>query len=266
MTFPIHHLEMICRGCVVRVKLNDMPFMHLRAPGPDAEWFAPPINPYLVGEGNVIEVEVSPLSEGGDLASAEVELAVRKYGKGEAVAPGQGPVVIAVAIHDELRERIRQARENEEELEIPQTFFESFDNEGPSFSEELLEGEPFTDEGALRDYAIRLRDLALAKDASGLLAEMEPKIQAFMAAYDEPREPFVESLGAGLREEFLPAGIDGDFGRDDVMLTPACGGRIWSLQRPGGAPLLQTRPDDAGNTMQHEILVGPREGTLKVVR
>jgi hypothetical protein len=265
MTHPIHHLEIICRGCEVRVKLNDMPIARLRAPGPDAEHFAPPINPYLVGEENVIEIEVAPLAEGDDLGKAEIDLAVRKFAKGEAVAPGQGPAVLEVAIHDELRERIREAQENDTELDLPQTFYQSFDNEGPSFSEELLESTPFTDESALRDYAIHLRDLAAQKDADGLIAEMEPKIQAFMAAYDEPREPFYESLLSGLRDEFLPAGIDADFGRDDVMLAPACGGRLWNLTRRG-APLLQTRPDENGNTMQHDILVAPRDGALKVVR
>jgi hypothetical protein len=270
MGTPIHHLEVICLGCEVRLKLNDLPLMRLVAPGPDAEWYAPPINPYLVGEGNVVELEVRPLLDADgnpiDLGRARIELGVRKFEKGDAVAPGTGTPVLDVNVHEELQQRIAEAKERDEELEMPQSFFHVFDNEGPSFSAELMESEPFTDENALRDYAIRLRDLAAARDADALLAEMEPKIQAYMVAYEEPRELFVESLGTGLRTEFLQANVITDFAKGDVELESCCGGRIWHLKRPGGAPLLQTAPDDAGNTMQFEIYAGPRDGAPRVVR
>ena len=36
MGHPIHHLEVICLGCEVRLKLNDVPLMRLVSPGPDS--------------------------------------------------------------------------------------------------------------------------------------------------------------------------------------------------------------------------------------
>ena len=280
---PLHHLETICQGCRVRVRLNDMPIADRVADDPDqAEWYAPPVNLYLVGRDNVIEVAVEPLEEVEDprdaLEDAEIEIAVRFVGKGEAIAPGAAPSVIEVAVHEELRDRIRASRERqarietegleeEEIFEIPQTFFLLFDNEGPDFSDELSDAEPFDDEEALRDLALRIRDLAVAGDAAGLVAEMEPKLEAFARAYEEPRDMFHDDLLEGLRGEFLPAGIQADFERHDVVLEPCCGGRIWGLFRPGRRPLLQTPPDDEGGTMQIDVFVAPRDGgALRIVR
>lgn len=269
MGHPIYHLDIICERCEVRVALNDMPIARLRAVT-EAEWFAPPVNPYLVGSENMVEIEVHPVispdGEPIDLAQALVDVAVRRFEKGEPVAPGTGDPVLEVAVHTELAERIREAREEEEELEIPQTFFHLFDNEAISAAAELRDAEPFDDEGALRDYAIRLRDIAGARDAAALVAEMEPKIQAYMAAYDEPREPFYDSLLGGMRDELLAQGVRTDFERDDVLLEPCCGGRLWILRRPDGGPFLQTEPDAEGSTMQMEIVVAPRDGALKIVR
>lgn len=269
MGHPIYHLEVICERCEVRVNLNDMPVVHLRALE-EPEWFAPPVNPYLVGSENMVDISVWPVTgpDGTpvDLSEARVEVAVRRFEKGEPVAPGTGDAVLEARVHDELPPRIREAREAEEELDIPQTFFHLFDNEAVSFAAELRDTEPFDDEEALRDYAIRLRDIAGARDAAALVAEMEPKIQAYMAAYDEPRDPFYQSLSSGMRDELLAQGVRTDFERHEVELEPCCGGRVWALRRPGRAPLLQTEPDEEGSTMQIEVLVAPRDGALKVVR
>ncbi len=274
MGHPIYHIEILCERCEVRVALNDVPVGRLRSVD-EPEWVAPPINPYLVGSENMLEVSVYPATpphEVGadeapiDLSQARIEVVVRRFEKGEPVVPGTGQPVLEVAVHDELAVRIQEARDDEEELEIPQTFFHLFDNEAVSAAPELRDADPFDDEEALRDYAIRLRDIAAARDAAALVAEMEPKIQAYMAAYDEPHQPFYDSLLAGMRDELLAQGVRTDFERGDVLLEPCSGGRLWTLRRPDGGPLLQTEPDPEGNTMQMEVVVAPREGALKVVR
>lgn len=273
----IHHLETICDGCRVSVRLNDLPMMALVADDPDQpEWYAPPANPYLVGSDNTVEVSVMPLGEPEDprdaLEKAEIEVAVRHFGKGEAVAPGSGPTVFSAAVHEELRERIQESREREaegdeeEEFELPQTFVFLFDTEGPEFAAELRDAEPHDDEAALRDYAIHIRDISAAGNATDLVAEMEPKLQAYAHAYDETRDAFHANLFPGLRDEFLPLGIEAAFERDDVELESCCGGRVWALRRPGGLPLLQTPPTEEGDTSQMEIFVAPREGELRIVR
>ncbi len=252
MTHPIHHLECKIERCALRVRLNDVPVVDLVATT-QPEWFAPPINLYLIGEENMLELEVAPLprddGSAGDFADVSVEGAVRVYGKG-----------------DELATRIREAKERDEELESPQTFVFVFDNAGPSFEDELLEAAPFDDADGLRDYAIRLRDAMRSSDTAGLAAEMEPKVQAYALAYDDSADRIRQSLIEVLEREYATLGFVTDFERDDVELVPAAGGRLWGLCRPGGLPLVQTPPDPDGNTMQIPIVVGLRDGALRIVR
>lgn len=269
MTHPIHHLECKIERCALRVRLNDVPVVDLVATT-QPEWFAPPINLYLIGEENMLELEVAPLprddGSAGDFADVSVEGAVRVYGKGDAVAPGEGPVVIELTVMDELATRIREAKVRDEELESPQTFVFVFDNAGPSFEDELLEAAPFDDADGLRDYAIRLRDAMRSSDTAGLAAEMEPKVQAYALAYDDSADRIRQSLIEVLEREYATLGFVTDFERDDVELVPAAGGRLWGLCRPGGLPLVQTPPDPDGNTMQIPIVVGLRDGALRIVR
>ncbi|WP_437313283.1 hypothetical protein [Sorangium sp. So ce385] len=270
MSFPIYHLETKAERCRVRVRLNDVPVVELSAEGEQPEWFAPPINLVLVAGANRLDVEVSPLPRDdgspGDLRGVELEGAVRVYGKGDAVAPGEGPVVLELAVMRELARRMQVADERGEELPIPQAFRFAFDAAGPDFTAELAGGEPLPGEEALRDYAIRLRDLARAADVEGLVAEMEPKVQAYAAAYDDDAGAIRASLRGVLQAEYAPRGFVTDFEREDVELAPCAGGRLCELRRPGGEPLLETPPDADESTMQIPIVVGSRGGALRVVR
>lgn len=270
MGHPIYHLDVRVERCRARLSLNDVPVASLDAKGDQPEWFAPPINPYLVGSDNMLTIEVYPttteLGEPIDVSEARVEVAVVRVEKGGTVAPGEGDRVLEASTDPELAERIAQAREDEEELEIPQTFFQLFDNEAVSFSPELRDAEPFTDEGALRDYAVTLRDLVRARDASGLATELEPKVQAYASAYDDSADVIRDSLVSALRDQILPAGPVTRFERDDVQLESHAGGRVWELRQPDGRPLVASDPDEDGGTYQIPILVAARDGVLKVVR
>jgi len=275
----IHHLEAIVDGCRVEVLLNDLPLIALEATDPDqAEHFAPPANPYLLPSDNMVEVRVWPLGEPEDardaLEAAEIFVNVPIAARGEPIAPGAGPFVLEAALHDELRQRIADSRQREADgeepdFDVPQTFFLLFDAnpEGPppDFADELQEAEAHDDVEALKDYAIHLRDLALAQDADGLVAELEPKIAAYARAYAEPEALFRDDLRAGLATVFLPAGVE-PFERDEVEPVSCCGGRIWWLRRPDGKALLETPPADDGSRKRFEILVAPRDGALRIVR
>jgi hypothetical protein len=270
MSFPIYHLETKIERCRVIVRLNDVPVVDLTAGGEQPEWFAPPINLYLVGRANALDVEVSPLPRAdgspGDFGDVSVEGAVRVFGKGDAVAPGEGPAVLNLTVMGDLAQRIDAAAKREEALSVPQAFGFFFDNEGPNFTADLAGGEGLGDEEALRDYAIRLRDLARAGDSEGLAAEMEPKVEAYAAAYGSAAEPIRQSLRDVLRTEYMPRGILTDFERGDVELSPCANGWLCELRRPGGRPLLQTPPGADGSSMQIPVVVGRRGGALRVVR
>ncbi|AKT39795.1 hypothetical protein [Chondromyces crocatus] len=269
-TFPIHHLEAKLERCRVRIRINEVPAVEMSAAGEQPEWFAPPINLYLVGRGNRIDVDVWPLErEDGSYETFEaVEFhgAVRVYGKGDAVAPGEGPLLVDLPVMTELVQRREAAAERDEELPIPQRFSLAFDNEGPDFSAELLDAPALPDDDALRDYAVLLRDRMRAGDVRALVDEMGPKVRAYAQAYDEAAVTLEKSLLSVLRDDYAPRGFMTDFERDDVVIVPNAARTLCELQRPEGLPLIQTPPDAEGGTLQIAVVAGVREGALRVVR
>jgi hypothetical protein len=271
MSPPIHHIEFFVQHCEMRALLNGVPIAAITAITEHTEHFAPPINPFLIGDGNVVEVSIRPARrEDGTLtewSEAKVELAVRTFGKDGIVVPGGGgPAITTADFTAELAERIEEAREAEEELEEPQDFFHVFHNEAVSFASELVEADPFDDRAALIGYALHIRDLFARRDLDGFLEEVDAKCQVWSLAYDEPAQVFRDSIRSGLAGEFLPAGPVTDFGEDDIELLSIAGGRLWGLRRTGGLPLIQTPPDAEGGFMSFEIVVGVRDGRLRVVR
>lgn len=269
MKHPLYHLEVVAGQCRVEASLNEIPLAELVADGDQLEHVAPPVNPYLIGDENFVEVKVFPLPKLKDahnpFQNVSIEVAVRAFSPGQPVVPGQGPLVAQKDANREIKERVQTALVHQEPVVIPQNVYLHFDNEGPSFEDELEEAPAFQDEGALRAYALVLRDLMKQRDASGLIAEMTPKIQAYAKAFDHPPPAFIDSLSEELASEFFQAKLQ-DFEEKDVVLKPICGQRMWILRRAPQKPLLQTQPDADGNTMQFEIIVAPRDGALKVVR
>ena len=263
MGHPIYHLDFQVKTCDVEVRINDFPVATLASKDEVPSWFAPPINPTLVGDLNIVDVVMrAVVDDGGTISTfsdAEVQGWIRRYEKGDIVAPGEGDVVAAFTIPDELRERVR-----EEELSLPQSFSFVFGNDTIDFSDELGAIDPFEDREALLDYAIHLRDLLGARDLDGLMTEHGPKIAAWIAAYQEPAQALEDSLRQEM-QEFLKESPVTDFGRDDVELVRCCGGRVWGLERRGEPFFLsEVQPD--GGTSQFRIFVGVRDGQLRVVR
>ncbi|MCA9604080.1 MAG: hypothetical protein KC619_00675 [Myxococcales bacterium] len=271
MTLKIHHLELFTQRCEIAATLNGVPIANVRSTDRHTDHFAPPVNPFLIGEGNVLEVSISPApledGETTEWAEAKVEAAVRVFDKGGIVVPGGGgPAITEVDFAPELAERIAQAEEDDVELEAPQSFLHIFDNEGVSFASELLDAEPFDDQDALLDYAIHIRDLFAASDVDGFLAEIGPKCDVWSIAYEEPADFFRDQIRTGLETEFLPARPIVDFERADVYLRPIAGGRMWSLEKNPGLPLIQTPLNDEEQRMQFRIVAALRDGQLRIVR
>lgn len=264
MGHPIYHLDLQVKTCDVEVRINDFPVATLASKDDVPSWFAPPINPTLVGDLNIVDVVMRPVVSGSGSVStffdAEVEGWIRRYEKGDIVAPGEGDVVATIAIPEELVERVR-----EEELSLPQSFSFVFANDTIDFSDELGSAPLFEDREALLDYAMRLRDLLAARDLDGLMTEHAPKIAAWVVAYEEPAQAFEDSLRQELTE-FLQESPITDFERDDIELVRCCGGRVWGLERRGGQALFMSEvlPDES--VSQIRVFVGARDGQLRVVR
>lgn len=260
MAFPIYHLSLQVRHCRARVGLNGFPLMNLWA-GDDPRSFAPPINPFLVGSNEVL-VEVTPESE-DDLdfeTYGQVELHgdVRRYDKGDIVGPGAGTLVATLEIPQELRDT--------EPVVAPVAFAVQFESpDAPSFAAEIVAAQPERDRQAVLDYGMRLLGIVGEGDPDRLVREMEPKIDAYAIAFDEPRLAFSNDLKDYLRGELYPAGPETEVPRGELRAQRCCGGRMWSITR-GSDPLLRTAPDAEGARLEIPVFVARRDGRFRVVR
>lgn len=261
-SWPIYHLELRVHGCRAAVRLNGLPLLALDGTGPTPVSFTPPVNPWLTGAANDVELELAPPLDGQGgpaLAGALVELNVRRFEKGDIVEPGAGQPVTSFGVPDDVRRELAR-----DAVGVPLVLRHAFATPEIDFSSELRDAPPVDDPEPVLDYAMRLRTLAGRHDAAGLLAEHEPKVAAWAAAYDEEPAAMAASLREGI--DALLAAPDLGFARGDLRATPVCGGRIWEVSRASGAPLLRSMPDEHMGRRELRALVGMRQGTLRVVR
>jgi hypothetical protein len=261
MGHPIFHLELTVRSCEAELFLNGFPVIpSLTSLNALPVSFAPPVNPYLCGARNTVELvlraAIAPDGPEVPFAAADFEMNVRRFEKGDIVEPGAGEMVTVLSLPDEARERIRKG-----EQKPPLTILHRFSNEEIDFSAELLDAPPFENPEAVIDYALRLRELMAAGDVDLLLEEYEPKLRIGAAAYGNAYQLIAENTRNGLTE-FVRDVPELDFGRDDIVVRPYCGGRIWGLHRRGS---LRFARSDGGRS-RISIHVAPRDGALRVVR
>ncbi len=257
---PIYHLDLQIEHCRARVSLNGLPIIRLAA-GEDPRGFMPPINPYLVGRNEVF-VELMPESPEDEkfetFGLARLHGSVRRFKKGGPASPTGGVEILEIEIPDWIAEQ--------EEKTPPLGFSFEFDSDdATSFAPELVDAPRDRDREAAIDYGMRLCGIVSEGDVDRLVKEMEPKIEAYAKAFDEPTLAFRNDLSEYLRTEFFPLQPQVDFPRTQVRAQPVCGGRLWHITRDGG-PLLQTKPDAEDSTREIEIYAGRYEGRLRIAR
>lgn len=255
---PFYHLEITAGGCALLVLLNGFPIFSQICDGVMIE--APPVNPYLVGLGNSLVLEASAAPgvtlEAGDLRSVTLVVKMKAFAPGDVVAPESGEVI---AVYD------LAAAPPESRTGLPLTAALTFDTRGPSFRGLLLEGPALPSEEAVRDYALRLRDLLRSQSLAELKFEFAPKLRDYVAAYAMGDVDAPGAFAAFLSSEFLPAGPVLDFDRSELLIRPWCGGRIAEVTL-GGRELLATPPDAEGAQYTLPVFVGQVDGQLRVVR
>jgi hypothetical protein len=261
MGHPIFHLELQVRSCEAELRLNGFPVIpSLASLNALPVSFAPPVNPYLCGARNTVELvlrsAVAPDGSEVPFAAADFEMNVRRFEKGDIVEPGAGEMVTTLALSDDLRERIRKG-----ERKPPASISHAFVNEVVDFSAELLDAAPFEDAEAVVDYALHLRDLLDRGDVNRLMAEYEHTIRVGVTAYGNPHQMIADNTRADM-VEFIRDGPDLDFERGDIEPRPCCGGRMWGLFRRGGLPFVRS----GGGRSRISVYVAPRDGALRVVR
>jgi len=260
---PIYHLELKIRSCQAELRLNGFPLISKSAQSDTFVSIAPPINPYLTGKRNTVEIEIRPAvrSDGAEvpLTNADFEMEVREYQKGGIVEPGGGTPVTEFSMPASVRKQL----EGGKKLKLPLKFTHTFVNGGGiDFSAELLDAPPFTDRKAVFDYAMHLRDLMAKGDVDGLMVEYEPKAHVWVAAFGKSYQQMAKSSREGL-VEFIRGKPELDFGLADLDLRPWCGGRLWQLSRRAGKGEFVRTADGRSRLT---LFVGLRSGKLRVIR
>ncbi len=282
MSREFYHLRVSAAGCRVAVWLNGFELFELDCGRQPLE-FAPPVNQYLIGKDNRIDISIqaASLPNGSSSTFDDAELGgnVARYREGDIVWEEGGVRLLDFGIPEDTRRRWR-----EKKIALPLTIERGFDSTGASFRGLFLEGEVVTDQEPVVDYAMVLRDLATSRNVEGLARELAPKIDAYALAYQRDR-PDHDGFRGFLAREFMPLGPVTDFGRKDVEARSFCGGRVWELRRkPAKAadptvakkrpwldtgkpfPLLITEMNDEEAYLSIPVYVARIGGALKVVR
>ncbi len=270
-----------------------------------------PMNALLIGTDNSVTVIVKPTTvPAGDppksgkladadsvrpstVADAEVSVAIDKVTSGT-VTPEGGETLAEKtleevvekkeeALQKEFLEKLESAppekkkalADREEELtrvELPVEMELTFDSEDvPSFRERFVEAPVIEDTSVLKDFAIRLRDLAKNKSTRRLFELSNPKFQIYATAYpsqSKSEQDDLESFLEVFEEKYYGRSPFLEFDREDLVLKKWAGGRVWEINVDRGEALedsfFLSRLD--GEVWTMDIFVGKVDGELKVVR
>lgn len=271
-----------------------------KSDGAGSASFSSPMNDILVGQDNVVRIEVTSTEikdeDSGTLrpsspSEAVVEASVKRI-TGGTVTPEGGEVLATTTLNEVVEERKQELEEQfneklqnaspserksladqQEELttvKFPLEIELTFDSEDvPSFRERFLKAPTIGDTASVKDYALKLRDLLRRRDLDALYQEFEPKFKEYDKAYPSQAEPDnQEWFKNKIREAVYSRAPFLDFEREDLKLKRWCDGRIWELEvdrKPAlKNTLLYARGEEESFFM--DIFVGLKDGELRVVR
>ena len=276
-SLPIYTLEVSVNGARARAVLNGLKLAEVD--GGSGGGFTKPSNTHLVGEENVLCLELLPAElDSGEMSTVsdvKGDGAMKRYQAGEAMTPESGEVLRAFDFEDVIARREQDLAENFDpasgETAPPAVTFPlehtlTFDNEAPSFRALLLEGPVIEDRKRLLTYAEHLRGLMRERDAEALTREFTPKFDDYREAFPgTPDEDPAAGFPRFLEEEFFPGGPMTAFEMDAVSLRAWCDGRIWELYVDPDRPFFTTHGRN-GPANELPVYVARIDGSLKIVR
>ncbi|MCB9895584.1 MAG: hypothetical protein H6839_14140 [Planctomycetes bacterium] len=197
-----------------------------------------PLNPFLIGKGNVLRIEVTAKTK-----DATLNCSVEDAMTGDIVDTG-----------------------NAAEIKLPDgdpphVVEIKFDSPQEGFATLLGQLKP-ADEKAIVDYALKLRDMFNAKDFDGLKKEMMPKFEDLAASFGHPLEAMVAQVG-----EMLQAfsSKEHEFEAADIKAEPCCDNKLWKLTAAkDGKALIRIEEDDG--MMSLDAVVGVLDSGPAIVR
>jgi len=196
-----------------------------------------PLNPVLIGKGNVLRIEVTQKSD-----DAEFNCSVEDAMTGDIIDTGNAAKI-------ELPEG-----------DPPHVIEIKFDSPQDLFAGLLAKAEP-ADEKSVVDYAIKLRDMLNGKDVDGLMKAFTPKFEDMSKAFEQPLEMMMQQA-RGMIEAFCSARHE--FEAADVNAIPCCDNKLWELKNKEGEPLIQVKEEDG--VMRMDACVARLPDGIAIVR
>lgn len=237
------YLQVTAVDCEVKCLLNGFPVYEINAEGELTNQI--PVNLYLIGKNNELEVTVKPHTG----KQSRVDASAYLYGASDVVSTDDAQA-------DRKVFTVEASGEEKQGVFV-------FDNEKFNFANVLAGAPVIGDEKVLRAYAAELIESIRKKDVGKLLTEMQPKIRDYAASFSAPEEALKESLKGQLTEMLGNASLK-KASAEDITFTPYCDGRIWALRIKPNIPFLYIKEDDSEMTL--EIFVGMDGDRLKIVR
>lgn len=213
-------------GCRYDLSLNGVPLTKADT----SDGFTTPINGWLAGASNTIEVQVAPTEGTNCRLEIEVTEAQKPVAKGSVDAK-------AKALKLELAS--------------------SVDALGP-----WLAARPFGDEKALKAYAVKLAGLVRSGQVDAWVKEAAPKYAELSKAFGVDAALLSSSERRALLDfkKVLPV-----FPPSEVVVEPLLGGRLHRLRwSKHPSALFHVKAKDEERTF--DVVVGAVDGALKVVR
>jgi hypothetical protein len=175
------------------------------------------LNPYLIGAGNELRIEITKVGDGAKL-SCNVEAAQA----GDMVNTGEAtPLEIPAG-------------------DPPHVIIQTFDSTVSGFGDLLAQAQPATG-AAMCQFALEIRDVLNAGDLDAVMAMFRPKFDAYSEAFGQPLEEQLEGI-RGMFTEVMKH--TQEFDVEDLDVKPYCGDKLWDLRRKDGGALIRIEEED----------------------
>ena len=175
-----------------------------------------PLNPVLVGKGNLLRIEITGRGENPQLSGGVDRLKPGDW------ADTDGEAHFELGAGDVIEYK--------------------FDSEYDNFSELLAKAQP-ADAAAITAFALKLRDTLNSGDSKAALELLKPKFEVLAQCFGAPLEMMLQQAGG-----FVESAVSykHTFEAADVNPQPCCDGKLWRLLRHDGRHLI-TMEDDEGS-------------------
>jgi hypothetical protein len=264
----VYSLELFAAKCIIEVTANGL-FL-FRADAKHGVGKNYPFNTELIGKGNEIAITAIPTLLDSGVISTTKEILIKgtlkKYKSNETTGPESGELIATIDFADLIAGKEAQANTPADLAKIfPLSYTITFDNEGVSFRNRMVDAPVIQDKTLLLDYAENLRGILARKDIDALYKEYKPKLDDYVLAYPQefpaPREWFDNLFG----NDFFPGEPVTDFKRDSIGLRSWCEGKIWEIFVNPAQPFFLTRGSN-GFISSIEAFVGLDNGCLRIIR